>query len=62
MDTYLEEIDGYMHLYKNQGLVRSNNIPFRGVDFYQSQLNSFGVTVPTYPSKFQWIYQIQRRW
>jgi hypothetical protein len=62
MDTYLEEIHGYVHMYRNQGLFIGHNMPMKGVNFYQSQLNLFSVSYPTYPSRFQWIYQIPRRW
>jgi hypothetical protein len=62
MDTYLEEIHGYVHAYKRQGLFSGHNMPFSGVEFYQSQLSMFGVSYPTYPSRFSWIYKVPRRW
>ncbi|HSV88237.1 MAG TPA: hypothetical protein VLH61_06310 [Bacteroidales bacterium] len=62
MDTYLEEIHGYVHAYKRQGLFSGHNMPFNGVRFYQSQLSMFGVPYPTYPSRFSWIYKVPRRW
>ena len=62
MDTYLEEIHGYVHAYKRQGLFSGHNMPFSGVEFYQSQLGMFGVPYPTYPSRFSWIYKVPRRW
>jgi len=62
MDTYLEEIHGYVYAYKRQGLFSGHNVPFSGVGFYQSQLSMFGVSYPTYPSHFSWIYKIPRRW
>jgi RHS repeat-associated protein len=62
MDTYVEEIHGYVHAYKRQGLFYGHNMPFSGVEFYQSQLDVFGVPYPTYPSRFSWIYKIHRRW
>jgi RHS repeat-associated protein len=62
MDTYLEEIHGYVHAYKRQGLFSGHNMPFNGIRFYQSQLSMFGVTYPTYPSRFSWIYKVPRRW
>jgi hypothetical protein len=62
MDAYLEEIHGYVHAYKRQGLFSGHNMPFSGVEFYQSQLSMFGVPYPTYPSRFSWIYKVPRRW
>ena len=62
MDTYLEEIYGYIYAYKNQGLFRNNNFPFNGVDYYQKQLALHNVSSPVYPSRFTWIYKIHRLW
>jgi len=62
MDTYLEEIYGYVYAYKRQGLFSGHNSPFNGVKFYQFQLDMFGVSYPTYPKYFSWIYKIPRRW
>ena len=62
MDTYLEEIHGYVYAYKRQGLFSGHNIPFKGVEFYQSQIGMCGVTYPTYPSRFSWIYKVPRKW
>jgi hypothetical protein len=62
MDTYLEEIHGYIHAYRRQGLFSGHNFPFSGVEFYQNQLSWFGVSYPTYPSCFSWIYKIKRLW
>lgn len=62
MDTYLEEIHGYVHAYKKQGLFSGHNMPFSGVEFYQSQLGMFDVPYPIYPSRFSWIYKVSRRW
>ena len=61
MDMYLEEIDGYMGLFRNQGLYPKVDFPFSGVNYYQSILNSLGVTTPKYP-RFDLIYKIPRRW
>ena len=61
MDMYLEEIDGYMGLFRNQGLYPKVDFPFSGVNYYQSILNSLGVTTPQYP-RFDLIYKIPRRW
>ncbi len=62
INTYLEEIHGYTHMFKNQGLYYGHNLPLDGVKFYQSQLSIFNVSFPSYPNKFNWIYKIPRRW
>ncbi|MDD2387624.1 MAG: hypothetical protein PHP52_12680 [Bacteroidales bacterium] len=62
MDIYLEEIYGYTHAFKQQGLFPNHNLPMKGVELYQSQLDVLGVSYPTYPSRFQWLYKIPRRW
>jgi len=62
-DTYLEEIHGYIHAYKNQGLFLGHNFPFKGVEFYQWQLGVYGISHPTYPQSkiLNFIYRIPRR-
>jgi RHS repeat-associated protein len=62
MDLYLEEIYGYMHLFRQQGLFPGHNLPMSGVEFYQTQLKWIGVSFPTYPKRFRWIFKIPRRW
>lgn len=65
-ETYLEEIHGYIHEFKNQGLVsyspRLNKSPFQGIEYYQTQLRWINVSYPEYPKLFDWIYKIPRRW
>ena len=62
MDSFLEEIDGYCYVYKQQGLFNKHNIPLNGIQYYQSNLNMNGMLYPTYPKRFSWIYKIARRW
>jgi len=62
IDTYLEEINGYVYAYKRQGLYLGNKLPWQGVEFYQSQLSLFGVNYSSYPKRFQFIYKIPRKW
>jgi RHS repeat-associated protein len=65
MDTYLEEVEGYMYTYRNQGLFRDTKIPWSGVDFYRTVLTDFNeIPSPTYPkSEFlKFIYRIPRLW
>ena len=50
-----------MGLFRNQGLYPKVDFPFSGVNYYQSILNSLGVTTPKYP-RFDLIYKIPRRW
>jgi len=61
MDLYLEEIDGYISAFKNQGLFPRSNFPFKGVDLYKNLLSPFGISTPSYPQK-NWLYKIPRRW
>ncbi len=62
MDTYLEEIHGYTHAFKQQGLFVGHKFPFKGVELYQANLKMFNVSFPTYSKKLNWIYKIPRRW
>jgi RHS repeat-associated protein len=59
-DIYPEEISGYIHAYKNQGLFSGHNFPFKGIEHYQRQLRLFDIPFRTYPKS--WIYKIPRRW
>ena len=62
-DYYLEEIYGYIHAYKNQGLfIGCNEKMLSGVSFYQTQLELYGLSYPMYPSRYSWFYKIPRRW
>lgn len=66
IETYLEEIDGYIYAYKNQGLFFSvfskESLPFQGIEYYQSQLRLLGIPYPEYPKYFGWLYKIPRKW
>ena len=62
LDTYPEEINGYVYAYKRQGLYLGNTLPWQGIEFYQSQLSLFGVNYSSYPKRFQFIYKIPRKW
>ncbi|MFM7859153.1 MAG: hypothetical protein ACKO96_46330 [Flammeovirgaceae bacterium] len=59
-DTFLEEVNGYVSAYKQQGLFFGHRVPFGGVNYYQTILDGFGVQYPTYPKSF--IYRIPRRY
>lgn len=59
-DTFLEEVNGYVSAYKQQGLFSGHRFPFRGVNYYQTILDGFGVRYPSYPKSF--IYRIPRRY
>ncbi len=61
-NTYLEEIYGYIHAYKNQGLFIGSKLPLKGIKFYQLQLDMYEISYPTYPNHFKWIYKIPRKW
>lgn len=63
-DLFLEEINGYIYAYKNQGLYRNcSDFLFTGIYFYQSFLDRIGMTnIPTYPQRFRFIYKIPRLW
>ena len=65
-ETYLEEIDGYIYAYKNQGLFSSlfsgNRFPFQGIEYYQTQLRWVDVPYMEYPKTFGWFYKIPRKW
>ena len=65
-ETYLEEIDGYIYAYKNQGLFSSlfsgNRFPFQGIEYYQTQLRLVDVPYMEYPKTFSWFYKIPRKW
>ncbi|WP_373728919.1 RHS repeat-associated core domain-containing protein [Bacteroides heparinolyticus] len=65
-ETYLEEIDGYLYAYKNQGLFSSllskNSYPFQGIEYYQTQLRYVDVPYLEYPKIFRWLYKIPRKW
>jgi len=62
MDTYLEEADGYIHAYENQGLYLGNKLPWQGIETYQSVLKANDIVAPTYTNRFNWIYKIPRKW
>jgi hypothetical protein len=62
LDTYLEEINGYVYAYKRQGLYLGNKLPWKGIEFYQGQLSLFGVNYSSYPKKYQFIYKTPRKW
>ncbi len=65
-ETYLEEIDGYIHVFKNQGLIsystKTIKYPFQGIEYYQTLLKLAGSSYSDYPSKYIWLYKIPRRW
>ena len=61
-DTYLEEIYGYVHAYKNQGLFSGHQLCLSGINYYQGQLSLFGINYPIYPTTFEFIYKIPRLW
>ncbi|MCF6332160.1 MAG: hypothetical protein L3J11_02660, partial [Draconibacterium sp.] len=63
MDTYLEEIHGYTHMFKQQGLFSGHNLPImKSAQLYQFQLRMIGASYPTFPKRIQWLYKIPRRW
>ena len=63
LDYYLEEIYGYIHAYKNQGLfIGCNEKMLSGVSHYQNQLEILGLSYPKYPNRHLWLYKIPRRW
>ena len=64
MDTYLEEINGYIYAYRNQGLYPNSKIPWHGVGYYQMQLKWSFINYPTYSqnSLFNFIYRFPRKW
>ena len=61
MDYFLEEIDGYMYAFKNQGLYPKSQYLLGGVKLYQEMLKSYEILTPQYPS-LNWFYKIPRRW
>ena len=61
-ETYLEEIDGYIYAYKQQGLFApffsKSDFPFQGIEFYQTVLKLADVPCAEFPSNYKWLYKI----
>jgi hypothetical protein len=64
MNTCLEEINGYIYAYKNEGLYRNSTFPWNGIEYYQTWLSAYEISYPTYTTNrfLNTIYRIPRLW